>query len=222
MKRVIIPMAAVSGFLMIWLGMTPEVENEMRGSTDAISLTAAQAEHVDAAEIDDPKGTSADPSIVGSTEADASCLPAQAWSDLSKRRAALEKRESELQAREQELSSREKALAEQIQKLESMRQDIAKVDSENQKEFEVKITRTVELLESMNPKAASALVSSTDERLAVEAMARMSTAKLSKIMNIMEPKRSVRLMELLAGTGTPAGRQMASVPSEDPSKKEKL
>ncbi len=222
MKRVIIPMAAVSGFLMIWLGMTPEVENEMRTSADVISLSAAQAERVGSSEADASNEASKDAPKEASSEPGASCLPAQALSDLSKRRTALEKRESDLQIREQELSSREKAIAEQIQKLESMRQDIAKVDSENLKEFEVKITRTVELLESMNPKAASALVSSTDERLAVEAMARMSTAKLSKIMNVMEPKRSVRLMELLAGTGTPAGRQVASVPTEDPSKEEKL
>ncbi|NDD93403.1 hypothetical protein EBZ37_15145 [bacterium] len=75
----------------------------------------------------------------------------------------------------------------------------------------------------MTPKAASQLIATTDERLAVEAMSRMATPKLSKIMNIMEPKRSVRLMELLSGNGTPVAAEMSkAVPETAPKKEEKL
>ena len=51
----------------------------------------------------------------------------------------------------------------------------------------------------MSPKAAAAIVGSVDERLAVEAMARLSSAKLGKILAAMEPAKSVPLAEKLAG-----------------------
>jgi flagellar motility protein MotE (MotC chaperone) len=141
------------------------------------------------------------------------CLPKSALDDLVKRRKELEKRETELASREQELGSREKATQEELKKIQEVRAEIEKVQGVKTKENEEKIARTVELLETMNPKAASQVISTYDERLAVQAMARMSTPKLSKILNLMETKRSVRLMELMAGGGTPAGSAEASVPN---------
>ena len=121
-----------------------------------------------------------------------------------------------------ELAAREKALEERMKQLEAFRGEATKLDAALAKESEEKAARTVELLESMSPKAASALLATSDDRLAVRAMSRMSTQKLSKIMNLIEPKRSVRLMELLAGTGTPAVEAEKQVPSTAPAKEEKL
>src|SRR5690606_1884411 len=56
-----------------------------------------------------------------------------------------------------------------------------------------------ETFESMSPKAAAQLLSSLDEGLAVASIELMSTAKLAKIMNIMETSRSSRLSEQMAG-----------------------
>jgi len=227
MKRILIPLVAVMGFLMVWLGMSPDIEpgfdQMVDGSADRIVVTQAQAEK--GAE----KGPEKAPEEAAKPEADAkaissepSCIPSQALADMNQRRKALDEREAALQSRDQELAAREKAIEERIKQLQAFRDEASKMDVAKRKEFEEKIARTVELLESMNPKAASQLVASSDEHLAVEAMSRMATAKLSKIMNIMEPKRSVRLMELLAGKGTPVADVAKSVPETNPKKEEKL
>ncbi|MBU6375384.1 MAG: hypothetical protein KGQ59_05270, partial [Bdellovibrionales bacterium] len=234
MKKVYVPLIAISGFLMVWLGLSPEAENWPQPITDTLALSHAQAERAEAsdAKTSDPKS-----SEVKTTEAKESevtppqtaqasipaCLPTQALADINQRKKTLEEREASIQAREQELTVREKVLEERMKTLQGYRAEASKVDASKKKEFEEKISRTVELLESMAPKAASQLISTTDERLAVEAMSRMSTAKLSKIMNIMEPKRSVRLMELLSGNGTPVAVDSSRVvPETNPKKEEKL
>ncbi len=227
MKRVTIPLVAIIGFFMVWLGVSPDVENGLERnaelSADRIVLTQAQAEKPaeGAPATEAPKVESKTEEVKPATSEPA-CIPAQALSDLNQRRKTLDDREAALQARDQELALREKAIEERIRQLQAFRDEAAKMDVAKKKEFEEKIARTVELLESMNPKAASQLVASSDEQLAVEAMSRMATAKLSKIMNIMEPKRSVRLMELLAGKGTPVADVAKSVPETNPKTEEKL
>jgi flagellar motility protein MotE (MotC chaperone) len=247
MKRIMIPLVAVIGFLVVWLGLSPDVEHNFEqvaaSTADRILLTQAQAEK--APEGEDKKGEAAKESpkpemksegaadhgaasepeaqpAVKAVSAEPSCIPAQALADLNQRRKTLDEREAALQARDQELAAREKAIEERIKQLQAFRDEASKMGAAKKKESEEKIARTVELLESMNPKAASQLVASSDEHLAVEAISRMSAAKLSKIMNIMEPKRSVRLMELLAGKGTPVADVAKSVPETNPQKEEKL
>jgi hypothetical protein len=51
----------------------------------------------------------------------------------------------------------------------------------------------------MSPKAASAMLSTLDDALAVSAISRMDTLKLAKVMNVMDPSRSSKLSELLTG-----------------------
>jgi flagellar motility protein MotE (MotC chaperone) len=227
MKRVTVPLVAIMGFFMIWLGVSPDVENGLEQDAgvlaDRIQVTQAQAEKpAESAPPTEAPKTEFKAEDVKPVASEPACIPAQALSDLNQRRKTLDEREAAIQARDQELAAREKAIEERIKQLQAFRDDAAKMDAAKKKEFEEKIARTVELLESMNPKAASQLVASSDEHLAVEAMARMSTAKLSKIMNIMEPKRSVRLMELLAGKGTPVADVSKSVPETNPRNEEKL
>jgi len=208
MKRVWIVMTAVFGFTAIWLGLPSDIDPVGRNLavvSDEIQMGFAQAEK------SAPEVTPQTP--VETESAGEACLPKSALDDLVKRRKELEKREAELASREQELGSREKATQEELKKIQEVRAEIEKVQGVKTKESEEKIARTVEVLETMNPKAASQVISTYDERLAVQAMARMSTPKLSKILNLMETKRSVRLMELMAGGGTPAGSAEASVPN---------
>ena len=234
MKRIYTALVAVTGFLTIWLGLSPNAESIPGSVSDSIVWTHAQADRAEESKPE-AKGeakqeSNSNPKSESKVDAKSApgdqlpaCLPSQALSDLNQRKKASDDRESALQAREQELAVREKAIEERLKLLQSYRDEAGKVDSAKKKEFEEKIARTVELLESMNPKSASQLIASTDERLAVEAMSRMSTAKLSKVMNIMEPKRSVRLMELLAGNGTPAPVEASKmVPESNPKKGEKL
>jgi flagellar motility protein MotE (MotC chaperone) len=161
------------------------------------------------------------------------CLPDQATvEDLRKQRDRVEAKQKELAARESDLKARELALQEELKKIQSAREDIAKIEGAKKVESEEKVTKLVETFETMSPKAASQLLVTVDETLAVAAMTRISTAKLAKIMNIMEtsePAKSAKLTELLAGvvrakvamnggSGTSSSaknRKIASTPSKD-------
>lgn len=119
--------------------------------------------------------------------------------DLQKRKEELVFRQKALSAKEAELKAREVAIEEQLKKLESIREDIAKIEEGNIKKNEEKVARLVETFETMSPKPAAQLLSGVEESLAVSAMARMSTAKLAKVMAAMDPSKASRLSELLAG-----------------------
>jgi flagellar motility protein MotE (MotC chaperone) len=247
MKRIVIPLVAISGFLSILLGFSSEIDVVAGGSEhhgDSISLSSAQAEKASTEgaapeasptpsaagaasakdEVDFEKGAGGNSDSASTAPAvnGEECLPAQALTDMNQRKKSLDDREAALAAREQEIANREKAVEERLKEVQAQRAELEKVQAERTKEHEEKVARTVEILESMTPKAASQLISTTDEKLAVEAIGRMSTAKVSKIMNLMDPKRSVRLMELLAGSGGAASKPTESAPDNRPKKEEKL
>ena len=131
---------------------------------------------------------------------DVACLvDPSALEDLKKQRQALQAKEKEIEGREAELRAREQALIEELKKIQEVRNDIGKVDSARKRENDEKVTKLVETFETMSPKAAAQVLASLDDTLAVATIARMATPRLAKVMNVMEPKRSTRLTELLAG-----------------------
>jgi flagellar motility protein MotE (MotC chaperone) len=119
--------------------------------------------------------------------------------DMNRRRNELDAREKELKSRDAELKARERALEEELQKIAAVREDIEKIEGARKKEGSDKVAKLVETFETMSPKTASALMSTLDESLAVATMSRIATPKLAKILNSMEPRKSARLSELLAG-----------------------
>lgn len=147
------------------------------------------------------------------------CIASEAAiEDLKLQREKLEGREKELAAREAELKALEQAIKDELRKVEQARADIARADQLQKKENEEKVAKIVETVEAMSPKSASQLLGQLDDALAVTAMQRMSTAKLAKILNVMEPGRSSRLTELLAGVvrargATPGGVPAARLPA---------
>jgi flagellar motility protein MotE (MotC chaperone) len=129
-----------------------------------------------------------------------SCIVnAAAIEDLQRRREELENRHKELAAREAELNAREKVLNDEIGKLQQIRDDIAKIEDARKKEGERSVAKLVETIEGMSPKSAAQLLVVLDDSLAVAAISRISTQRLSKIMNVLDPGRASRLTELLAG-----------------------
>ncbi len=128
------------------------------------------------------------------------CLTGEASiSDIQELKLELAKRDAELKRREEEFSARERALEEELKKLEATREEIKQAQSFGNAKNEEKIAKLVETFESMSPKAASAIVANVDERLAVEAMTRVSSAKLGKILAAMETSKSAPLAERIAG-----------------------
>ena len=86
-----------------------------------------------------------------------------------------------------------------MKNISSIRDDLGKIDTARKQENEAKVAKLVETFETMSPKAASVLIATLEDSLAVAAMAKMDTPKLAKIMNTMDPARSAKLSELMAG-----------------------
>jgi len=119
--------------------------------------------------------------------------------DLRKRNEELELKQKALTAKETELKVREQSINEELSKLQAVRDEIASLDTTQKKGNEERLGKIVETLETMNPKAASQMLSSLDDRLAVAAASRIATPKLAKIMNIMDAAKASKLTEMLAG-----------------------
>jgi flagellar motility protein MotE (MotC chaperone) len=119
--------------------------------------------------------------------------------DLQAQREKMVNREKEITTREAELKAREQAVSEQLKKLDEIRGEIAKTEAFHKKDMEAKVDKLVETIQSMSPKTAAKMINELDETLAVAAMEKMDTIKLAKIMGNLEPKKSSRLSELLAG-----------------------
>ena len=119
--------------------------------------------------------------------------------DIKKRREELDARQKDIASRDTELKAREKAVDDELKKMENIRDEIVKIDEARKKENDEKVAKLVETFETMSSKAAARVLSELDETLAVASMARMDTQRLAKVMNVMDPAKSSRLTEILAG-----------------------
>ena len=192
---------------------TAEKTTEKGSEKEGAANEAKHASTEPGAEHGKEKEEEKDPKLDASNP-DACLVDQTALEDLKKRRSELEKKNKELAERETELKSRERAVEEQIKKMEEVRDQITKGDDLKKKENQEKIAKIVETIESMSPKAAANLIASIDETLAIAAITQVSTPKLAKMMNIMEPARAFRLTELLAGV-TRAKRPTSPVVKTD-------
>ncbi len=119
--------------------------------------------------------------------------------DIQRTRDELDAKTKELAAKEAELKSRETILEEELKKIDEAQKQVKQTEELLSKKNEEKINKIVETVENMPPKGASQLMANLDESLAVVAMSRVSTLKLAKIMNLMDPVKASKLTELLAG-----------------------
>jgi flagellar motility protein MotE (MotC chaperone) len=146
-------------------------ESALRISSQAFATESSPSDQVaqPAASFDKGGACLADPAAV---------------EDIKKRREELDARQKDIASRDTELKAREKALDDELKKMENIRDEIVKI---------------VETFETMSSKAAARVLSELDETLAVASMARMDTQRLAKVMNVMDPAKSSRLTEILAG-----------------------
>ena len=119
--------------------------------------------------------------------------------DLKRIREENAKKEKEFTLRETEIKSREQALAEEIKDIHETRDAINKFRDAKKKENEEKVNKIIETYLVMSPKAVSKILATLDDDLALAALMKMDTDRLAKVMNLMEPARSSRLSELMAG-----------------------
>jgi len=121
-----------------------------------------------------------------------------ALSDLKEQKLKLKSKSDELEKRESDLLAKERAIAEQIESLEKLKKEILAAESENLEKNEAKVNKLVETLDKMSPKKSAAVLASLSDSLAVAAMMKLPSARLAKVMNVMEPERSAFLSEYLA------------------------
>ncbi|MGZ3707780.1 MAG: MotE family protein, partial [Bdellovibrionota bacterium] len=93
--------------------------------------------------------------------------------DLHKKSDELDARSKEFVAKDAELKAREKALEEELARLHSIRDEIAKIDDARKKENDERVSKIVTTVETMSPKAASQLLGTLEDSLAVATMGRM-------------------------------------------------
>lgn len=122
-----------------------------------------------------------------------------AIADMQNQREELSNKVKEFEKREIDLAAREKAISEELKKIEAVRDEIKQIKATQISKNEEKVAKLVETMESMSPKAAAGIVANLDEGLAVEAMSRLSSLKLSKILAAIDPKKSSHLAEALVG-----------------------
>lgn len=168
------------------------------------TIAATLVADVKAESPQDAHAVSSAPVVNSGSDREA-CLTQSAIDDLRSAREKVEQKEKELAARELELKALETAAQEELQKLQQARADILKMDELRKKENEGKVAKIVATVETMSPKSAAQLIAALDEPLATIAIQKMDTVKLAKIMNVMEPGKSSRLTELLAGVNRSIG-----------------
>ena len=187
----------VSGASITLLGA-----NTVQSADEAPAAAAAGAAAPVAAAKDAPVApeAAAPKKDVVSTSAYNSCLSDPVvLEEISKKRQEIEARQKDLQSKESELKARETAINDELKKLTDMRDEIAKLDTSRRLQNQEKVAKVIETLQTMSPKASAQMLTTLDDGLAVSVISQMDTVKLSKIMNIMEPKRASKLTELLAG-----------------------
>jgi len=195
---------ALAGMFLVFAGAQGEVPQTE-------TATQLESSHKNTVASDDEE----DPTI------NANGLPEMAaLQEMRRHREELETKEKELAAHEAELKAREQALNEEMKKIGMIRDEIAIIDSARKKENDSKVAKLVETYQAMSPGSAAAVISGLDDSLAVATLSQMDTTKLAKILSKMEPKRSQKLSELLAGVvrakGTaPFPVAVAPLPSND-------
>ncbi len=142
---------------------------------------------------------SAEQTVTASRESGSCLSDPSVLDEIRSQRESLAKAQKELAAKEQELKDREKAMAEELKKVQAIRDEINKTDELRKKQNEEKVAKVIETLGTMSPKASAKMLAELDNALAVEVLVKMDTAKLAKIMNLLDPKRASELTEILAG-----------------------
>ncbi len=121
-----------------------------------------------------------------------------ALQDLVRQKASLKEQQAVLNKKEEDLKQREIAIQEEIKKIEELRKQVKAASELFEAKNEERISKMVETLEKMSPKAAAVILAQTEDALSVPAATRLSAPILAKVLSAMDPQVSSRLAELMA------------------------
>lgn len=151
------------------------------------------------------------PAIEPKRTAKGACLVDEsAIEDIQNAKREVAAREQAVKKLEAELQAKEKALKEELVRIEAVRDEIKQLNQVTVAQNEEKIAKLVETFENMSPRSAAQVVANIDENLAVEAMRRLSSIKLAKILSALDSKKSAVLTERMAGVVRAPIRETAS------------
>lgn len=129
--------------------------------------------------------------------------------DLEAREKKIKQKEESLAEKEKELAAQQLAIKEELNKLEQRQGEIQSARSKELAANEEKVSKLIETLESMSPKAAAGVLGGVDEELAVVALSRLTSVKAGKILSNLKNDKSSRLSELMAYGKLNTGKEKA-------------
>lgn len=118
--------------------------------------------------------------------------------DLESREKKIKQREEALVEKEKELAAQKVAIKEEMNKLEIRQGEIQSTRAKELAANEEKVSKLIETLETMSPKAAAAVLGGVDEELAVTALSRLTSVKAGKILSNLKNDKSSKLSEMMA------------------------
>lgn len=112
---------------------------------------------------------------------------------LADRRLQLDAQAKKLDTRESLLNAAEKRLDERINRLKEIETSIAALIERFDKQEEERLTKLVQVYESMKPKSAAAIFDQLDMEILLAVARRMDEAKMAEILSKMSPEAAKRL-----------------------------
>ena len=122
----------------------------------------------------------------------------QALQQLMARRKELDNREQQLEMRAELNMRAETRLDEQIEKLTSLRNELASLVKNLDEAEERKLARLVKIYETMKPKAAAEIFNRLDIKILIHVIERMKEAKSAAVLGKMDPAVAKRITTELA------------------------
>ncbi len=129
------------------------------------------------------------------------------YSLLMRKDAALKRREELVENEKQDLRAAESALEGRLLELQKIRDEIRGMLAELDSDREARVAHLVKMFESMRPNQAAAILSVTEDAIALEVLERMNREKAGKTLAAMDPQRASDLAERI-------GRAALTAPEE--------
>lgn len=114
---------------------------------------------------------------------------------LEQRELALKRRETTLQAREADLRAAEEEVTKRLTDLQGLRDEITEMLTDLDAQQKARVTKLVKMMESVRDKQAAAILSVTDDTVALKVLMRMNVAKAGKALAAMEPARAAQFAQ---------------------------
>lgn len=121
------------------------------------------------------------------------------FANLSRRKDELDLRQKELNELEEELQKQRKEIEARIKHLEQVREQIASVLKDRVQIDQEKVDKLVEVYATMRPQQAAQVISTINEDLAIEILAKMKKKSAAAILNLLDPAKAQKLSEKFAG-----------------------